>query len=75
VLVATDAQVFFVRGEQAAGFTQCVAMVAGPAVVFGLVDHARAHEVEFDVAVAGEYVVLALRRKPWSVLVCFVCLR
>jgi hypothetical protein len=47
--------------DQAAGFAQYVGVVAGPAVVFGLVDHARTHGVEFDVAVAGEYIVFALR--------------
>ena len=58
--IQPQSQVLVMWGNEIAGLAQRVGVVARPAVVLRLVDHAGADGVEFDVAVAGKDVVFGL---------------
>ncbi len=47
-------------GNQFAGLSQSVPAIARPAVLARIGNHVGAHGIEFDVALAGEQVVLGL---------------
>jgi hypothetical protein len=48
------------RGEDGTGLCQCIAAIAGPAIVGWVVHHGGAHGIEFDVALAGKQVGFGL---------------
>lgn len=59
-VVPPQGEIQRMRRDEPVRLAEGVAAVAGPAVLAGVGDHVGAHGVEFDVALAGEKIVLGL---------------